>query len=443
MAWTALLLTTLLLGLQGWFALQRLHVYSVLFLLLSFFGLSFVLTYPALELFDQNAAERAAGLFTVGGLVLLASFAVLEGLFQPVLRRAREAWTWRFSHCTRQHLIYSGLFLIASLAIFLLLRDDYASNWEAARESSSPLLVFAPFLMFLGCPGLVSAWRTSNGVFLVFLFGVLCVFMFSGSRAGVLTAMAMYAWYLLAKRGRIALNSRAIAGFALILMAVFAVHALLRGIRGFSPTELAMMLVAGDFGGIGSRIAESSVGGFAGSESTIVQYLVFSASAADENVYGFLTSVQRVLMLFLPGSFFPDKPIDVTYRLSIDALSQGLFDDSPYYEVLVEQHAAGIVGSLHPTLFGELFLSGEWIGLIVGVLFFAGVCMVIELLLLKLRPINALLLLGPTIVGMAMIARGNSVIGVGYFFYLLPIVLVTTGGVRALSVFLKQSRGSR
>lgn len=444
MAWTALLLATVLIGLRGWLLLLRQRVYSVLLLVLAFFGLSFVLSYPTMDMFDPTAAERAAWIFTAGTVVLLASFQLLERLFLPVLRRAPEAWAWRFRHLTRQHLIYSGLFLIGSLAIFLLFRADYGATWEDSRASTGPLLVIAPFLMFLGCPGIVSAWRSSKGVFAVFVCLVGIVFVFSGSRAGVLTAMAMYAWYWLTERRRIMFNLRVIGGFALITVAVFAVHTLLRGLRSFAPAELAAMLWAGDIGEIGTAITYVFVeGGLGGSESGIVQYLVYSARVADENVYGLLTSVQRVLTLFIPGSYFPDKPTDVTYLLHADAFTGGLFDDSPFYEVLAEQHAEGVMGSLHPTLFGELFLSGEWVSLFVGVVFFAGVCMTIELLLLKLRPVDALLLLGPTMVGMAMIARGNSVIGVGYFFYLLPIVLVTTTGTRVLAAILKQSQGVR
>ncbi len=442
MASIALLLTTILLGLQGFLALQRLRVYSIILLALSFYGFYFVLTCAAMIGIDQQATERAVVIFTAGGLFLCTAFSVFDFFLSSVLKSSREIWAWRFSNYKKQHLLYSGFFLLLSLMIFLLFQQDYSINWEAARISPSPLLILAPFMMFLGCPGLVTAWRSSKFIFIFFFSCALCVFVFSGSRAGALTAMAMYAWFWLSERDHITLNLRTIFGFLIFVVAIFAVHALLRGLRNFSPEELTIMIMAGDLSGIASGIIESYAGGFAGSESSIVKYLVFSAGAADESIYGFLTSVQRVLMLFLPGSYFPDKPIDVTYILSKDALDQGLFNDSQFYDILVAQHAAGIYGSLHPTLFGELFLAGEWVGLFIGLLFFACICMVIEVLLLKLKPINALLLLGPTVVGMAMIARGNSVIGFGYFFYLLPIVLIATTSVQALVSFINKFRVS-
>ena len=133
--------------------------------------------------------------------------------------------------------------------------------------------------------------------------------------------MAMYAWCWLSERDYIALNLRTVVGFLIFVVAIFAVHALLRGLRNFSPEELAMMIATGDLSGVASGVIESYAGGLAGSESSIVKYFVFSAGAADESIYGFLTSVQRVLMLFLPGAYFPDKPLDVTYMLSKDRKS--------------------------------------------------------------------------------------------------------------------------
>ena len=415
--------------------LRQRRVYSTLLITLSFLGALFSLSYSDLEVSDIEATQRAALVFIVGTVVLLLSFLTLEVLLHRILRRSSERWALCFQHNIRQHMLYSGCYLIIGALLYLIFRPDYSSDWEKLRgDNANILLIIAPFFMFLGFPSVVSALQTNRLLFVVALFMLLLVFMLSGSRAGALTALAFYAWsWLSFSRDRL-LSFKMITRLILLGLTTLLIHATLRGLRSFSPEELLSIITSADFNSlISALLLATGDAGLAGSESTIPGYLVFAVRSAYENDYGFITSITRTLTLFLPSAIFPDKPIDVTYVLWSEAFSNGLFDDSPYYYLLYKDYIGGIMGSLHPTLFGELFLSGQWFGLCLGVTFFAGVCVIIDIFLLRLRPVSALLLVGPSIIGMAMIARGNSVIGVGYFVYLLPIVWLTTEAAKIIS----------
>lgn len=403
---------------------RRALVTSFLLGLLAVYGVSFLLSYPKLtQHYEAMLLESATHVYFFGSLVLNLLILLLFKLAAPRLRFARQVWSWRFEHCLNDHLLPAALALIASLALFLIFRNDLSLTGMQSRGENGIFIALATFLCFLAFPGLVTAFAKSKLAFLGYAAGVLVVFSLSGSRAAVLTTIAFWLW-----RRNVGEHQRWRYGTVmLVLGAALMIHFLLRLIRGISPAALLEALLAGDI----SVLTERMSGPFgeldlSGGESSISSYFVFAVQAGGGEVYGFLTSAVRVLLLFVPGSLAPfSKPEDVTYNLWVDALSRGRFDASAYYQAMNEAFIQGAYGSLHPILYGELFLSGRWPGLLIGLIFVSVICLVIEVALISMSHRASLYLIAPTAVGMLMVARGNSVIGFGYFFYLYVLVQVT------------------
>lgn len=175
-----------------------------------------------------------------------------------------------------------------------------------------------------------------------------------------------------------------------------------------------------------------------GGELAIAKYFVFAVQTASAEVYGFMTSAIRLLLILVPSSVLTGigKPIDVTYLLWAEAYSQNLFAEAEGQALLREFFESGLYGSVHPTLFGELFAAGRWPSLIASSGVVGLFCVFIDRSLSSIDPKAAVLVLGPVLVGMWMVARGNSVIGIGYFVYLtiLAVLLVRLQTVISLSI---------
>lgn len=422
-----LMLIVLAAALSLWHAYdlyRRALVTSFLLGLLAVYGVSILLSYPKLtQHYEAVLLESATHVYFFGSLVLNLLILLLFKLAAPRLRFARQVWSWRFERCLNDHLRPATLALIASLALFLIFRNDLSLTGMQSRGEDGIFIALATFLCFLAFPGLVTAFVESKLAFLGYVACVLVVFSLSGSRAAVLTTVAFWLW----RRNVIAERQRLrIGAVMLILGAALMIHFLLRLIRGISPAALLEALLAGDY----SVLTERMLGSFSevdlsGGESSISSYFVLAVEVGGGDAYGFLTSMTRVLLLFVPGSLAPfSKPEDVTYNLWVDALSRGRFDASAYYQAMNEAFIQGAYGSLHPILYGELFLSGRWPGLLIGLIFVSVVCLVIEVALISMSHRASLYLIAPTAVGMLMVARGNSVIGFGYFFYLYVLVRV-------------------
>lgn len=163
-----------------------------------------------------------------------------------------------------------------------------------------------------------------------------------------------------------------------------------------------------------------------GGELAIAKYFVFAVQTASAEVYGFMTSVVRLLLILVPSSVVTifNKPMDVTYLLWAEAYSQNMFAEAEGQVLLREFFESGIYGSVHPTLFGELFAAGLWPSLIFSSGIVGFFCVFIDRCLSWIDPKAAVLVLGPVLVGMWMVARGNSVIGFGYFVYLTIFAVV-------------------
>jgi hypothetical protein len=203
----------------------------------------------------------------------------------------------------------------------------------------------------------------------------------------------------------------------------FFAHVGLRIIRGVGAAGLIAAYHSGDLSTL--FLSTYQGGDVSGGEGSIPTNLVFAVREANAEKFGFLTSAVRILLLFIPKEFLGDaKPLDVTYTLWESGFRAGLFKDIEGYAALEESFKMGRFGSLHPTFFGELFVSGGWPSLIISCVFFGAVCVFIDRALARMNDLAALLLLGPVLVGMIFVARGNSVIGFGYFFYIAPAILV-------------------
>ncbi len=422
-----LMLMVLAAALSLWHAYdlyRRALVTSFLLGLLAVYGVSFLFSYPQLvQRYELMLIESATHVYFFGSLVLNLLILLLFKLAAPRLQLARQIWSWRYEHCLHDHLRPAALALLASLALFLIFRNDLSLTGMQSRGEDGIFIALATFLCFLAFPGLVTAFVESKLAFLGYAACVLIIFSLSGSRAAVLTTVAFWLWRRNVTGERQRLR---VATVMLILGVGLVVHFLLRLVRGISPAVLLQAFLAGDF----SVLTERMFGPFSevdlsGGESSISSYFVFAVEAGGGEVYGFLRSVVRILLLFVPGSLAPSlKPEDVTYSLWVEALSRGRFDASAYYEAMNEAFIRGAYGSLHPILYGELFLSGRWAGLLIGLVFVSVLCLVIEISLISMSHRASLYLIAPTAVGMLMVARGNSVIGFGYFFYLYVLVQV-------------------
>ncbi|GAA4358675.1 hypothetical protein GCM10023165_53850 [Variovorax defluvii] len=399
-------------------------VTSFLFGLLAVYGALYLLSYPQLtQHYESTILDVSTYVYFFGSLTLNLSILLLFRLAAPRLRYARQVWSWRFEHCLDDHLRPAAMALVASLALFLLYRNDLSLTGMQSRGEDGLFITLATFLCFLAFPGLVTAFSKSKLAFLAYAACVLFVFSLSGSRAAVLTTIAFWLW----RRNVTGERRRWKVGPVVLLLSLaLVIHFLLRLLRGISPAVVLQALLAGDFSIFSDKLfVPFDEVDPTGGESSIPSYFVFSVEVAGGEAYGFLTSAARVLLLFVPGSLAPfPKPEDVTYSLWVEALARGRFDASAYYAAINEAFVKGAYGSLHPMLYGELFLSGRWLGLLVGLMFVSMICLLIEISLISMNHRASLYLIAPTAVGMLMVARGNSAIGFGYFFYLCVLVLV-------------------
>jgi len=196
-------------------------------------------------------------------------------------------------------------------------------------------------------------------------------------------------------------TTRFLRGFGLA-----GVISLLRG-ESLSGTELLDILAATDF---------------SGGEAAIYRYFVFVVADTAASEIHSLTSVARWLMLYVPSGLVPGlKPSDVTYELWWHGFNAGIFDHFESFPQVLQVISAGGGGSLHPLLWGEIWVNG---GMVVWPIVFAvliGLICTIEIAYSRMPPMMYVLSAPATIVGYLMIARGNSVIGIGYFAYIVPM----------------------
>jgi len=440
MYWAALLLSIVALAGSGAAYLLKARVYSPLPLALAGYGVV-LLKMVLLDTHESSASiDEACLLYSIGAAVLLGSIFVAESL---VPRRGLSGWsTWRsrFAEFEEPHAHWAGWAGISSLGLLLASRwGNLDLSWSEARSEFGFLVTLAIMLMLVAASGVVTAYRQRKWWFVV--AGALAMavgFVVVGSRAAILTGVAFFVWLSLAEAA--GLNGR-VRTLLVVGVAAFAVHVGLRFVRSFGLVGLVAALSDGNLIDLfsSSSIAEDISGG----EGDIADYLIFAVHSARVHDYGWLTSVVRVLLLWVPSSYLGlPKPMDVTYQLWAEGFSAGLFDEKEGMAVLQQSYMSGLYGSLHPTLFGEVFLAGLWTSLFLSTVFVGIVCVFIDRMLERVNGLCSVLVLGPVLVGMLMIARGNSVIGFGYFFYIAGLVLTVQHLNRWVIGFVKYGLGA-
>lgn len=390
----------------------RQQVSSIAFAALS--GYAWVAALTVDSLVDQFGVEG----YFLGALVYVigsVSLALSTWLFATRATARRLAMPeWGETDFT----LYSRFALVlgaSCLVLLVLSRDDLLVNWSEARSESGPLTVLAAFFLLLACPGIVAAWLAKRPLAAIVLFALCATsFVLLGSRAALLCALVFALWIMLVRARGIAPKLRVLA---LAAIAGFAVHVLLRQVRGLG---IGGLLQALDEGNLLATLFSADVNAdLSGGELAIPKYFLFSTRVSSVDDFGFMSSIQRVLLLPVPrieGWF--DKPVDVTYLLWEKAYEAGLFSDAEGQATLLDSYLSGSLGSLHPTLFGEYFLAGGWISLLLSTTFLGATFSIIDETMRRMNRLTSLALCGPLLVGYLFVARGNSVIGLGYFFYL-------------------------
>lgn len=429
--WPAALLiaAVLLLLAHAWVSLRRELVYAVLLGALALYGVAILVQLPDLAAtFSASDVNAAVVVFAAGSAGLVFSIILVESMVST--RDSTQGWSARLSEGAQTHANWSLVFGVVSLTLFLSRAHSFETTWSEVRGSDGFLAAAATFLLLLSFPGIIAAWlarRPLLAIALAIINGV--GFLLSGSRAVVLGALAYLAWrYVLAHKSATQRVLR-ISGLAVV---AFGFHVFLRFARGMTAVDLWAALRSGSF--FNMLLFSSAASDLSGGELAIAKYFVFAVETASAETYGFMTSAIRLLLILVPSSLvtFVEKPIDVTYLLWAEAYSQNLFAEAEGQVLLLEFFESGVYGSVHPTLFGEFFATGLWPSLVAGCALVALFCVFIDRCLSSINSDAAVLVLGPVLVGMWMVARGNTVIGIGYFVY-LTIFAVTLVRLQAFA----------
>lgn len=433
--WVLLACTSAVLALASWAALERGRLYAVVLGALSMYGFITAAELPGLAAqISERAALTAVYVYTVGAVLFLGSIVLVERRFPRPQPTRMADWAERLQRAGSQHLTWSLIAGGASLVLFLASRQSLELTWSEARSEAGVVEVAATFLFLLAVPGVTSGVLAGKRLRAAGLLAIsLIVFVLSGSRAAVLGALASFAWIALARAERRARRIGILAGIAAL---AFLAHFTLRILRGFGPAALLAAWSDGDLAGLFAQQQTGAVD-VSGGEAAIAKYFVFAVKHAGDDVFGFMTSVQRLLMLFVPKAVGVAKPIDVTYQLWSVGFGDGLFDGAQGFVILQDAFISGSLGSLHPTLFGELFVAGRWPALVVSSILFGALSVLIDRAVRRMSDVSALLLLGPILIGMLMVGRGNSVIGYGYFFYLGAFVVPVNAVLARLGRLLR------
>lgn len=417
------LLTLSLTALMTLWALARWKLYGFLFGGLAFYSFVLLIGIPSLETeFGHGLVARAVAIGLIGttcfGLcVLLAEFAT--GPRRNAVRRnpvAEVAQIWL------PYLVCVCLFILVAIAIASRRGSDILTgNWEDVRSTTDILDSLASLLQFFVFPSAWIAFRCGyRRLSVVLLLLSLMLFPVIGSRAGLLTLPAVIALDLF--RSSMS-RQRILALVVIVIVAGLTMHVTGRVVRGLGMGGL-VDLARGriDVAELAQEI--SSQVEWTGGESEIARYFVYSVSTAEFEGASSLASVVRWLLIYIPRRAATDvKPEDVTYVMWRHAANDGVFESYPSLNRLLELLRGGDSGSIHPLLWGELWANGGGTALVVACAVLAILVVLIERALANAPGLVAALVAPATIVGYFMVARGNSAVGLGYFFYLFPVAL--------------------
>lgn len=410
-----------LLGTSAFHSLRRRNPSCIVLAALSFYGIVGAVSAGTItNEFGLPAFERSAFIFLTSSLLLIGGLTLARGFWASVLGNG-ELRDWSLDD-HRRYAVFGGVMVGAGLVLIAADRPDLLIDWSQARRSNGLMSGIATFLLLMGIPSVASA-LASRRFTLALLTGLasLASIQLLGSRVVGMSAVMLGMWLMLTRIKSSVLQA--------LIMAVgvpfaFLLHVMLRFVRGVGPSNMMQL--------IQNHTLTASIGQYLGSgadpsggEFAITQYFVYATRVANDREFGFATTMTRIITMPLPSSNgLLSKPQDVTYRLWGRALYDGLFDNSQGVEFLHQNYQEGLLGSLHATLFGELFVSGGWASLCLSLPFLCIVITFVDALLSRSRPLESLILIGGVMAGYLFVARGNSVIGLGYFVYPLLVLKV-------------------
>ena len=411
---TALILaSTLLLMFMAVVGLLRRRLSSVVFFATA--GYAFVAAANAEDLigqFGEDTYFQMSLIYVIASIVLSISVQFFSE-FVPRLRLSLPVWN---QHDFQWHATLATVLALASATLIIFSRGgNLFLNWADARESNDFLTALATLLFMLASPGIISAFyakRRALGVILLLL--CLGLFVVIGSRASLLGALIFGMWLMLVRAKGVGSRLRVVV-IALVL--TFAIHTFLRSLRGFGIGGLLKAFDEGNL--LAALLSPQDDVDVSGGEAHVPDHFMFSITQSSIDNFGFMTSIQRLILLPLPSvKEWITKPMDVTAILWNKAFESGLLNDAQGQALLLESYITGKAGSLHPTFFGEYFLAGGWIALVLSIVVLGAVFVAIDFFMHRADRLTALALCGPVLIGYLFVARGSSVAGFGFIVYL-------------------------
>jgi hypothetical protein len=420
-------------------AIRRRRLYAFVFFgLVAYQLLTLPSIVPLLDEFGADVLSVAELLVVLEASVLVLALALFERVAgerlsqatsDPVLRANKE---WR---------VYLFGILVCFVAVSLIIGrrgQSIAATWEDIRFEATRWDALASLLQFLVIPSAYIALRSGRRVLaVVLLVWALALFVVLGSRAALLTLPAIVAIDLY----RTKLNRRnARIAMVAVVIAVISLHVGGRIVRGLGLGGM-YELVTGNLNTF-DKVAEAFADvDLTGGEAEIDRYYMVVVRDAPLPDVQPLSSPTRWLMMYLPRDIAPAlKPEDVTYALWRHAANEGVLDAYTSLSVMLDMLRSGDSGSIHPTLWGEIWLNGGVIAIPVFCLLLAAWLVLVDRLLNAVSPPLFVLAAPAITVGYLMVARGNSVIGLGYAAYLLPAAACLVSIGRAIDHSLRTGR---
>lgn len=419
---TLFVLSVLLLTLMSVVLFRQRRLSTVVFFANA--GYAVIAIANAIDLIKEFGDEiylEASLIYVIGSIILSISVQFFSRLTArrmlslPVWSQADFYW----------HVSFAIKLVLTSFVLMTLARgDNIFLDWSEARESNGFLVALATFLFMLSSPGIISsvfAKRFALGfTLLVLCLGLLIVI---GSRAAFLGFLFLGAWVMLTRARNLTSRFKICA---VALIAILLVHTFLRTLRSFGISGLLQAFNEGYLLTTLFAFALEGDANVTGGESDIAKTLLFAITQSSISDFGFATSIQRLLLLPIPNiQGWINKPVDVTNQLWKSAFEQGLLAGDQGQAVLLESYKAGALGSWHPTIFGEYFLAGGWVALVLSVVVLGAVLVMVDIFMHRTDRLISLALCGPVMAGYLFVARGNSVVGLGFFVYLSVLVGVS------------------
>lgn len=303
-------------------------------------------------------------------------------------------------------------------------------NWESVRGEATFLDSIATLLQFFVFPAVWIAYRAGKRLWvLVFAAIALAIFALMGSRAALLAGLAVVAIDVL----RSSLTRQTKFRIACVMAAIgFLIHIAGRVVRGLGLGGVYRVLTGEmDAQSLMREIAETVE--WTGGESEIARYFAFAVERDSFSDVAPFVSVTRWLTMYIPRALAPNiKPEDATYALWRHAANDGVFDSYAAVDQMLLLLKKGDTGSIHPMLWGELWVNGGWLAIPIAAVLLAAQAVLFDRVLYRAPKLAAVLVMPATVVGWLMVARGNSVIGLGYTYYLLPVALAACAGLGML-----------